>query len=249
MSSALRPRGIAVAGTVCRGASSEISGAATTSSGTSISTPALLRLRPGGPHVVEAVALDEALPHLAAVGRDQRERHRAADQQRVDPIDQRVDHRELVGDLRAAEDRDVRARGIVEQPPEHLDLPLEQPPGDRGATAREHQLGQRRDARVRAVRRAEGVVHVGVGELGEAPREGGVVRLLARVEPQVLEHHDGIAGQRLGHRVREPGHGPAEELLEPLGGPTGREAGVDLPLRPPEVRGEHERRAAVEQLA
>ena len=37
---------------------------------------------------------------------------------------------QLVGDLRPAEDRDVRALRILEERDEHLDLALEEPAGD-----------------------------------------------------------------------------------------------------------------------
>ena len=49
---------------------------------------------------------------------------------------------------------------------------------------------------VRAVRRAEGVVDVDVGERRELPGERGVVRLLARVEAEVLEEEDAARRQR-----------------------------------------------------
>jgi hypothetical protein len=43
---------------------------------------------------------------------------------------------------------------------------------------------------VRAVRGAERVVNVDLGERGEVPREERIVFLLFGVETQVLEHHD-----------------------------------------------------------
>ena len=98
---------------ISRGASADISCAATTSTGSTIGTPRSAARVDDRPDLVEPVGLDQAVADRAPAGRDQRERHRAADQQRVDAIDERVDHGELVGDLRPAEDRDVRARRVA----------------------------------------------------------------------------------------------------------------------------------------
>ena len=58
-------------------------------------------------------------------------------------------------------------------------------------------------ARVRTVRRAEGVVHVEVAALGELAREALVVLRLARVEACVLEHLDALVGEQ---RAQVPAH-------------------------------------------
>ena len=100
--------------------------------------------------------------------------------------------------------------GSREEPAEHLDLPLQQPSGGRRPAGRAHQVGQGDDARVRAMRRAERVVHVRVGELGELSREADVVGLLSRIEAEVLEE-DHVA--RLD--VAADGLGPvADDLVE-----------------------------------
>ncbi len=80
MSSPLCPRGTEAAGTVCRAASSDNCAAATTSSGSWIADAPFPGAPDRGPDVVEAVGLDEAVPYLATIGRDQREGHRAADE-------------------------------------------------------------------------------------------------------------------------------------------------------------------------
>ena len=62
-------------------------------------------------------------PTRDALREQERERHRAADEHRVAPVEQRVDHAELVAHLGAAEHRHERARHVVgEQPRQHLDL-------------------------------------------------------------------------------------------------------------------------------
>ncbi len=103
---------------------------------------------------------------------------------------------------------------------------------------------------VGAVRRAEGVVDVDLGEGGEALGEGGVVPLLARVEAGVLEDEDVAVGERrhgrLGHRadaVGGEGDGRAEELPELLRHRGERVLRVGRPLRLAEVGGEDDPRS------
>jgi len=62
---------------------------------------------------------------------EEREGHRAADAEDVDLLRERVEHAELVGDLRAADDRDERPLRRTEEAAEDLHLPGELAP--RGA--------------------------------------------------------------------------------------------------------------------
>ena len=100
--------------------------------------------------------------------------------------EQVLDHLELVGDLRAAEDRDERPVGIVKRLAEVLDLGGHQEPGGRLAHVMDDALGRR----VRAMRGAERVVDVDVAERRECRRERGIVRLFLGVEAQILEQDD-----------------------------------------------------------
>ena len=112
---ALQPRGICPRRRrSARRTSALTSGAATTSWGSSIERRRPRPPRRRGPRRTRS-ALDEAVADLSPSRRDQRERHRAADQQRVDAIDERADHAELVADLGATEHRDVRPVGVGEQ--------------------------------------------------------------------------------------------------------------------------------------
>ena len=96
-----------------------------------------------------------------------------------------LDHFELVRHLGAAEDGDERPVRLLQHPAEILDLLRHQQAGGRLLRVMDDALGRR----VRAVRRAEGVVDVDVGERRELPREAAVVLLLFGVEAQVLEQH------------------------------------------------------------
>ena len=118
-------------------------------------------------HVVEPVGLDERPADLDPLGRQEREGHRPTDQEGVHPVDQRVHHGQLVGDLGAAEDGHERALGVLAEPGQR--------PRPRAAAAgpRRHgrQLGDRRPREACApVGGAERVVDVGVGQRGERRR-------------------------------------------------------------------------------
>ena len=143
---------------------------------------------------------------------EEREAHAAADDERVDDAEQRLDDAELVADLGAAEHGDERAPRVLAQAEQHLDLLGQQAAGRRRQRARRPD-----DRRVGAVGGAERVVDVGVHALDQPGDERRVVGLLTRVEAQVLQQLD--ARRQLGqpladrrHRVLRVGLalGPAE---------------------------------------
>ena len=184
-----------------------------------------------------------------AVGRREREGHRAADQDGVGALGQRLEHADLVGHLDAAGDHDERMLGIVQQSSERLQLAPQQQPGRARQQVRDALGGG-----VRAVGGAEGVVDVDIGELRERGRELRVVGRLARVEAQVLEQQhvavaqlaDGLLGDR-PDAVGRPRHGPAEQVGQVLAHGLQRGGRVGLALRPAEVRAQDHARAALAQ--
>ena len=93
--------------------------------------------------VVDLVVLDERVADVGALRRQEGERHRAADQQPVAAVEQRVDHAELVADLHAPEHDDERPLRRVEQRAQHLDLARQQPARGR----RQHARRARRSTR------------------------------------------------------------------------------------------------------
>ena len=109
----------------------------------------------------------------------------SSQEQRVGAPGEHAQRVDLAGDFRAPQDRRERALRL-EQARELPDLLLEEKArpllGDEG--------GHSRHRSVRAVRRAEGVVDVDVGEGREPFRESRIVFFLARVESQVLEEQD-----------------------------------------------------------
>ena len=164
---------------------------------------------------------------MLAPGGHERVRHAAADDERVDLRGEDLEHLELVRHLGPAHDRHERTRRVLEDPAQHLDLPGEAQPG----RARQEPRWSD-DGRVGAVGCAEGLVHVGVEPLDEPLHERGIVRLLPRVEAQVLHEPDARAQhlQPLPHRVHLP-------------------AGVRGTGRTTEVRARHHVGALVEQAA
>jgi hypothetical protein len=210
-------------------------------------------LRPAAlkaPRGVHEVGLDQRAPDGLAAREQERVRHRAADHERVGLRGERLEHRELVGDLRTPEDAHERVRGLVAHARERRDLALEQEAGAGVGHGARQPLG----ARVRAVRGAEGVVHVHVGQPRERRHELRVVLLLAGVEAQVLEQQRVAVAELRGLRLdggtdavgRERDPERARDRRE-------RERGVAALLRAPEVRGEQHAPAAlaheVERLA
>ena len=65
--------------------------------------------------MLDLVGLDQRVADLAALGRDEREGHRAADEDLVTVVEQCGDHADLVAHLRAAEHADERVLGCVEE--------------------------------------------------------------------------------------------------------------------------------------
>jgi hypothetical protein len=199
---------------------------------------------------VDLVGLDARGSDLVPVGDEERERHRAADGDRVDPLEQVLEHGQLVGDLRAAEHRHVGPDGIGQQAAEHLELALEELAGVPGQAGRDPG-----DRRVRTVGRPERVVDVDVRERRERVREAVVVGGLARVEAQVLEQQDLTGLERLGlgagvvaDDVGRDEHLTPEQVGEHRRDRRHRGRRVGRTLRPPEVGGDHHGRPLVEQV-
>ncbi len=190
---------------------------------------------------LDALGLAERGADLVALGLKERVAHRAADEDRVGDLEEGVDDADLVGHLGAADDRHERAAGIVEDPRQRLDLALQQAAGGRVVDVLDDADGRG----VRAVRGAERVVDVEVRERAEARRQLGVVLRLARLEADVLEHHDVAVGHVVEvRRERDLG---AEQAGEVLGDRRERELRLAV-LRPAEVRDEQQPRAALAQL-
>jgi hypothetical protein len=161
------------------------------------------------------------------------------------------DHRELVGDLRATEHHRVGPHGGLGELAQHLDLGEHEPAGVRRKVER-HVVHRR----LLAVHHPEtvGDEHPPrARQRGELTGQRGalvvVLRRLARVEPDVLQHHD-IARGHLGHALGEldQAHRGAEQLAEAGGDRCERERRIRPALRPAEVRDDDHLRTLTGQL-
>ena len=77
---------------------------------------------------VDLIGLPQRVADRVALRGEEREAHRATDHQRVDDVEQRLDHAELVADLRPAEHGDERPLRLVAQAEQDVDLLLQQQP-------------------------------------------------------------------------------------------------------------------------
>jgi len=137
-----------------------------------------------------AIGLHERRPDLATRREEERVGHAPADRERVDLRHERLQHVDLRGDLRTADDRDERPPRFAEQTAQRAQLLLHEETGVRGEELR-HALGRG----VRAMRGAKGVVHVEIEAVGEPFRERGIVLLFFGMEAHVLEKHDAAGTQ------------------------------------------------------
>ena len=213
-------------------------------------TPCASRGVDQAPGLVDPVRLGEGRADLMSLCEEHRVGHAAAEQQRVDTAEQMLEHGELVGNLRAAQDSDEGSLGIVQEPREHRFLALEEQP----RVARQ-QLRHADSRGMGAVSGAESVVDEEIAEPGQAGGELRIVGFLAGLEARVLEEQDiaGVEGARRAFRLGTGDNGDRgnvlpEQLAQPSRDWSHGIGGIRLPLRPPQVRCQHDRRASVQQI-
>ena len=149
--------GIFLTGTTLCSAPRVTSLATTTSLGRSRSTPRSAGAGHDALGVLDAVALEQALADAVVLRRQERVGHAAADDELVDPVEQRLQDLDLVRDLGPADDRGEGPGRVLEQAREVADLALHEQPGvGRQELRHAHRRG------MRAVGRAEGIVDVDV---------------------------------------------------------------------------------------
>ena len=136
--------------------------------------------------VVELAVVAQALADLVALGLQEGVGHAAADDQRVDLLQQVGDDVQLVRNLGAAQNSGEGTLGIVHGVAEILDLLLHQV-ADSGIL---DIVGHTGGGAVSAVAGAEGVVNVSVGQAGQLLAESGLVLGLLLAETGVLQQND-----------------------------------------------------------
>ena len=165
-----------------------------------------------------------------------------------------LDDLDLVRHLGAAEDGDERSLRRFEDVAEILQLLLHQQAGRRAPDVVRDPF----DRRVRAMRGAEGVVDVLVGERRERLGERRIVLLFLRMEPQVLEQYDAPARpctcchrarRVVAHAIVGERHGPSEQIGQPIGDRAKAHLRIDLALRPAQMAGEDDGGALLQARA
>ena len=212
----------------------------------------LLRLGEHVLAVVDLLGVEQGIAGLVALGLEERERHAAADDQRIGLLEQVLDHGQLVGDLRAAEHGHERALGIVDRAAERGQLLLHEEAAVRGQIVRDAGGGG-----VGAVHRAERVGNVHVRHGGKLFGKFGVVLLLARIKARVLQQQHLARPERggLGLGVGADGIlGKLDRFSEQLGKADGDAAerqvglGVGVLFGLAEMGADDQRGAVVEQV-
>ena len=190
--------------------------------------------------IVQLVRLHQALAEGVAPGRQEGVGHAASDEDRLAAGQQRLDHLELPADLGPADDGVERPARPIEQRGQGGHLPLEQETGH----ARQ-EVGDPLGRGVRAMGGTKGIVDVQVGHVGQRLGESRVVRLLLRVEAQVLEEQQ-VPGAQLvdrhlharPERVTGHPHRAPQQGGEAISNRLEAQGVVHLALRPPKVAGQ-----------
>ena len=129
------------------------------------------------------IVVAQRAPDVNALCREQRVRHAAAETKCVDLRAELLENADLVFDLRAADDADVRLGGIGGQPRRAASISRSiSRSGGAG-----QQMRERFGRSVRAMRGRERVVDVEIAQRASCARERRIVALLARMEAHVLE--------------------------------------------------------------
>ena len=216
----------------------------------------LRRVRVAGPHeqptgVLGVLIAAQRLANRVTLRAQEREGHRAADHHHVGQLQEPVDHADLVGYLRPADDRYERWRGMLEDAGQRAHLAFEQT-----SRCTRQQVCHAGGAGVRTVRGAEGIVDIDVGELRQLAGKLQVVGGLSRLEAHILQEQDLAVSQLFGELARTPTHdlgcerhACTGELTQTLGHRRKRQVGLGPSLRASQVRDEHQTGAAGAQLS
>ena len=139
---------------------------------------------------LDALVVDQRVADVAALGLEEAEAHRAADQDLVGLVEEALDHADLVGHLRPAEHHDQRPLGAVADLGQLLQLALQQQArrGRAGAARRRGwwrgRGGRRRRRRSRRGRRARRGPSPARGRSRSRPARSGCSRAPSRRRPR-----------------------------------------------------------------
>ena len=186
---------------------------------------------------------------MDAGGLEEGVRDPAADADHVRGVAEVAEDRQLLVDLRPAEHDAERRRRLLGHARQVVDLAFEQQPRDRRKVLRDAN-----DRCVGAVRGAEGVADVDIGEPGQLAGELGIVRLFLDMEADVFQQQhlavlhgvDRCLDLR-SDAVVDREHGLIQQPGEVIGDGTVTQRVHDLPVGPPAVREDDDLRAGALQ--
>lgn len=220
-----------------------------TSTGRTIRTPLRSAVSRIPSRVLDPIRLGQALADGLALRQQEGVGHAAAEDEHVDLGQQVVDDLDLVGHLRAAEDRRERSGRRLEQVRQGDDLALHEQ-----ARVGRQELRDADRRGMRAMRGTERVVDEDVGVTGQRRREARVVGLLLLVEAQVLEQEQFAGAEALdrvlgadAERVAGDRDVAPDELGQAQADRPQPERVLDLAVRPPEVARQDDPRLRVEE--
>ena len=197
------------------------------------------------------LVLGQRAADVDPLGRQERIRHAAADDQRVDLADEVPQKVQLGRDLGPADNRHQGTLRRAKRGLQRLQFRLHQP--SRGGR---QQPGQCLGRGVRPVRRREGVVDIDLAQGRQGRREHRVVLLLAGMEPRILQQQDFTLRQRRSRLLGGPAdavfrkaHGHAQDALQLAPDLGKRHLGHRLALRASEMRHQHRLAAPVHDVA
>ena len=198
------------------------------------------RSRAGGGTRRPCRARTSESPTRDALREQERERHRPADEHRVAAVEQRVDHAELVAHLGAAEHRDERvASASCEQPRQHLDLAVQQPPAGAAAGRAAGRRSTRARGATRRTPRSRSASPSSVRLAANAGRRRSRPARSAGSRASRRRPARRLADQRLDRRARRPPApaAPSTPSSSPRRAATGaiEYCGSSAPFGPPEV--------------
>ena len=212
---------------------------------------ALLRFCQQLAREVELVVFDERLPDRQALRLQERVRHGAADEHGVGKLHQILHHFDLVGNFRAAQHRDERPLGMRNRLAEIGEFLFHQQAG--GGLA--HEFRDAHNRGVSAMRRAERVANEKpVAKRRELLRKLRVVGFFLGMKAHVFEqqHFRHYASALLFASASAPMQSAANSTGFPPSSSFRRAATgartvlrIHFALGPPQMRGEHQPRAAL----
>ena len=154
---------------------------------------------------IDLFGLNQALTDLPTLSEREGVRHRAADKNFITDPKKILDYHDLVGDLRAAKNRDEGTLRIANRVRKILNFLLDKETANARFALHSHRNGNHRS--VRSVASSKRVIDVNVGKRSQLSGKFFVPLLFAGLESEVFKNHDRTGGQSGNLRLRVVAYG------------------------------------------